>query len=392
VIRARFALLAPAALAFAALAVTPAAAQEAEPVPAPSPLEGVWSGTVGSYAVMACFESTDGLEGVYYYRSQLQPIALRRADEGAALTETVGFDTPTGATWSVERGADGLIIGQWDGEVAGKSRQLPIRLSPVAGVPGEVTGMCESSTFVAPRFADSSVEQQEAVFDGVPITQLIWQPGRAFDPSTSAIESFALTEAQPGDAAINAILRKVMPDGSAKDDFAACMAFTVAFRGWDGDYSISVLPELITDELVSVSTGSSIYCGGAHPSYSDHRQVFDRATGAEIDPSAWLKPEALVFVEAEYAPTNAAKRLITGLAPSLMEQVIANWPEAELADCLGEDSLVYGWDLGVERAGIVFKPEVPHVATVCAVPVVVRWDQLAPYLSDAGQALAVGLR
>lgn len=65
---------------------------------APVPQTGtIWTGTIGTLPITACFESQYASEGVYYYNAHLIPLRLSSFDETApgVLTEVPGSTSMT---------------------------------------------------------------------------------------------------------------------------------------------------------------------------------------------------------------------------------------------------------------------------------------------------------
>lgn len=371
------------AIALAAIGHAPARAQAVEP--------GLYEGTIGTLPIRACFDQSANVAGAYYYLKHLKPIGLRAESEDAthALIESIGYDAPTGGRWAALKQSAAGIIGQWRN---GK-RRLPITLKPVPFSAGEYSGPCESEEFQAPRLTGSSIEETAAQVAGEAVTTLTYKPGPAFDPGMVEIATFALSgNAQPGDGAINAALREVLPASPDKSGVIECMGMMHLAWGADGNYSHLAQPEVVTPRWVGVLNTYSVYCGGAHPSFWESRQIFDRLTGAEVDPVSWFQPEALQFYEFEGEVSARPKRPVAGLAEGLHALVRKVWP-SEDSECAGviEEGLP-GWDIGLGQSGMLFRPELPHSMTACAETVQVPWAELEPFLSETGRAVRASFR
>jgi hypothetical protein len=89
--------------------------------------QGVWSGTVGAKAIVACFNkgSPWTAYGSYYYIDYLTPIPLHTQEE-----DTVWHEGDT-AKWELTAQVNGVILGTWRNEKTGKA--LPISLTLVDG-------------------------------------------------------------------------------------------------------------------------------------------------------------------------------------------------------------------------------------------------------------------
>jgi hypothetical protein len=365
-----------------ALAASPALAQEAKPA-----WYGVWKGTVGQYAIMACLDvdGEAGRKGSYYYSSMLLPIALRdfRVADGELerdldyLVESDGLDKNE-ARWTALEVKAGRLTGTWSqGE-----RSLPLSLRPIVWNPGESGGPCDSEAYFGQRLAEGSVRWSEASLDGWAYRVLAYEPGAHFAPNLVQIASFALAEARPGDAAINAALSEYIPKGTMKDPLFQCLSWNVAMMGLDGDFQQWVAPEMISRDWLTVLESNSSYCGGVHPNHWQVWRMFDRRTGAEAKPWLWLTDTALTV------ETYESGWIRSELKPVALKQVLARWP-AEMKECIQEAEYTasWDWDLGLHRDGIAFRPDLPHAATPCEEAITVPWDVLAPYLTEAGKTV-----
>lgn len=92
-------------------------------------LIGVWTGTLGSNSIIACFNGDDGAGyGSYYYKRFLTPIRLFTRDD-----QSVWHEDDTGI-WTLGKPQHGTISGEWTNPKATTSkgkRTLPIRLQKV---------------------------------------------------------------------------------------------------------------------------------------------------------------------------------------------------------------------------------------------------------------------
>ena len=378
--------------AFGISLVLLAAALGAVPAKAERPEKGLYEGTIGTLPIRACFDESSTIAGTYYYLKHLKPIGLGIEDDNAGvLLETTGYEEFTGGQWWSLRQKGEAVTGLWrDGR-----RRLPIRLKQVLYTGPNYTGPCDSKQFQMPRLAGASVKESAAEFAGVPVTNLEFYPGPNFDAESVFILSFVIAGSpQPGDAVINANLRRVLPVGVDESDsgFLECMGMMNMIRGWDGNFEHVAAPEVLTKRWLGVLHTQGVYCGGAHPNYWQNRQIFDRQSGAEVDPVGWLAKGALQFYEYESADFTGAKRPVAGLSEALYLLVRKYWPseaEPECTDLIG--SGMPGWDIGLGEGGMIFKPELPHVATACVESVTVPWGDLEPFLSDEGRAVRASL-
>lgn len=369
----------------ALLGLSPVAAQNVEP--------GLYEGTIGKLPIRVCFDESSINAGTYYYLKHLKPIALRKGEgeDPDVLTEFTGYEERTGGQWLSLRQTGETLSGIWrDGR-----RRLSIRLKQVLFTGGEFAGPCESKQFLLPRMAGASIKESAADFSGTPLTNLEFVPGPNFDAESVMISSFVLADpAQPGDRAINAALRRVLPIGVDDSDsgFLECMGMMNMSWGWDGNFEHSAQPEVLTARWLGVVHFNGVYCGGAHPSFWQSRQIFDRQSGAEVDPAAWLRKGALRFYEYEDPEGYYPKRPVAGLDDDLFRAVRRYWPREADDECTAViEERWGGWDIGLGQGGLIFRPELPHVVTACVESVTVPWADLEPFLSDEGAAVRASL-
>lgn len=85
---------------------------------------GVWSGTLGSIAINACFNGSESnYSGSYYYKKFLMPIALIKGETGDQWIE----ENSTGH-WKLEIPENGVMTGSWSDPKAKKNLPIHLRL------------------------------------------------------------------------------------------------------------------------------------------------------------------------------------------------------------------------------------------------------------------------
>lgn len=101
------------------------------------PLEGVWQGTLGNQAIVACFNGTLGDEqtGSYYYERHKQPIHLSsnagKPEWTESSTPDAGIKSEVTGIWRLSpAGLVGSVHGAWSPPKGGKT--LPIVLTRIA--------------------------------------------------------------------------------------------------------------------------------------------------------------------------------------------------------------------------------------------------------------------
>jgi hypothetical protein len=377
-------------LAALTLVAAPAGAEEQAP-----PQAGhIWRGTLGEAAITACFFERDAREGVYYADAALEPIRLQPMDSTAeeVSREIRSFDEEDGPIWTFAPAADDRLAGEW--QQGGQT--LPVRLTAVPATAPEYGTPCESEAFLAPLLVGGAITAKPARFGSTAYTELEYTGPKRSGLDDYNVATFALDPIRPGDAAINRALTAAMPDGTAAHVMGECAGWSLGNGGGGLGYLDKFLaPILITPRWLGIRDSGSSYCGGAHPNHFSGLAVYDRDSGAEVDPATWFKPGALEFYdfEGEIEP-KPAKRPIAGLLEALAKAVQAHWPARDGNDECGVPEVISGtsWQIGLTRKGPVFVPQFPHVIFACTEEVVVPWKAVRPFLSDEGRAVAKSLR
>lgn len=372
-------------LAALALVAAPAAAQE------PAQQGRIWKGTLGDAAITACFVDEAAFDGVYYLDTGLEPIRLAQLEgtDPPELAEMRGYDDASGATWTLRSTEDSIA-----GERTADAVVLPIRLTAVLVALPKYGSACETDAFLEPLLAGGTVTTKRESFEGNGYTALAYQGPKRAGIEDYAVSSFALDPVRPGDAAVNRALAKALPDGTAAHVMGQCVGLSLP-GGIGGSMDEAWVPTMITARWLGIRRSGSDYCGGAHPNNSLTLVVYDRDSGAEVDPSTWFKPGALVFYdwESEVDP-KPAKRPIAGLSQALAKALRAKWPaRGDEDECGLPDELEgFGWDIGLTREGPVFVPQLPHVMFACTEEVAMPWKEARPFLSAEGRAVMASLR
>lgn len=204
------------------------------------------------------------------------------------------------------------------------------------------------------------------------------------------LQGLRLAPTQPGDDAINRALADLVREESATQ----CLADARDTSGGEGEWSVTILPEVLTDRWLGVVIASGNFCGGAHPNYWQDRQAYDRQSGALVDPIDWITSAGVMTEWLEPAAEGEERYAINTITPALQDLILSHWPRTDDPDgdeCRDVARDPFGWDVGLAPAGLAFMPQLPHVVQACAETMVVPWDELAPYLSAQGQAIGAEL-
>ena len=373
-------------LAALALVAAPGVAQE-------PPQEGrIWKGTLGDQAITACFYGDGDRDGIAYTEEAREPLRLNSLAEAEplVLTEIAGREEETGAVWVMQAPGDDIRTGEWrKGE-----QTLPITLTASTVTLPEYGTACETAAFLDPLLQGGTVTSGRESFEGESYTMLDYTGPARMGLADYRITSLALDPVRPGDAAINRALAAFLPDGTAMHRMGQCVGLSLG-GVYSGYAEEALVPIALTPRWLGLRNSGTGYCGGAHPNHFDTMVVYDRRSGAEVDPSRWFKPGALGFYEweSEIEP-KPAKRLIRAPSVGLWKAIAAHWPQRDEESECGppEEPFDSGWEIGLTREGPVFVPQLPFVIFACTEEVVVPWKVARPFLSKEGRAVMASVR
>ncbi|PLK25169.1 hypothetical protein C0V72_02435 [Porphyrobacter sp. TH134] len=374
-----------AALAMLGLIAAPAAAEET------AQASRIWRGMLGDTAITACFFDEDARAGIYYIDAALAPIGLDPAgDAGPNVSrERGGSDEGGEAIWIFAPDADDRIQGEWQRG----DQTLGFGLTAVPVPLAEYSSPCETEAFLGPLLAGGEITDKPARFEGTAYTERSYTGPKRAGVDDYNVATLALDPVRPGDGAINRALAAALPDGTAAHGAGQCAGWSMANGGTGLGYlEQAIVPILISPRWLSVRDSGSSYCGGAHPNHFTGFAVYDRDSGAEVDPAAWFTPGALAFYDWESEPGHP--RAIAGLSDALGQALLAHWSGSnDLSECGTPDAIGgYSWQIGLTREGPVFVPQLPHVIFACTEEVVIPWKAARPFLSAEGRAVMDSLR
>lgn len=374
---------------FAALALVaaPAAAQEVQPQQG-----SIWKGTLGDQAISACFDEEFRTGGLYYLNEAREPVRLVEfvEDDPPTYTEMSGRTDKTGAVWAMHALREGRLTGEW--RKGGKAR--PINLTASTVTLPEYGSVCATGAFLDPLLAGGKVTSRRKRFARTPYTLLDYSGPRRAGLDDYSIASLALDPVQPGDDAINAALAAFLPDGTSEHAMGQCVGSALP-GGISGYAEQALVPILLTPRWLGLRHSGTGYCGGTHPSHFLYIAVYDRGSGAEVDPSTWFKRGALGFYEWESElEAKPAKRPVAALGDDLWKVIVAHWPRrSEDSDWWPpEEPFNSGWEIGLTREGPVFVPQLPYVIFAQTEEIAIPWAEARRFLSPEGLAVMESLR
>lgn len=237
---------------------------------------GVWTGTLGSNSIVACFNGDDGTGyGSYYYKRFLTPIRLFTRDD-----RSVWHEDDTGI-WSLGKPQNETMSGEWTNPKAttpkGK-RTLPIRLQKVSE-DESVGPACARDSFNLP------LEQKPPTLTIGKTVKL--SGGRAYRELQFAGKgTVELIGAEPGLPTINATLRLDQSAEAIKAFHQQRREFLgrVGYPGSDDDQNTveSWIGKLVTIAFITRPAGF-----GASAVGIDYR-TWNVDSGEEVDLWSWF--------------------------------------------------------------------------------------------------------
>lgn len=251
------------------------------------PPVGVWSGTLGSKLIVACFNGGEGSGyGSYYYKTFLKPIRLFTRN-----SENVWYEDETGV-WTLGPPVNGIISGEWSSPKTNKT--FPIRLKLLADKDSDVPACARDSY-------NLSLEKTPAMEIGKPIRISDEHAYRKL--RFAGTETVELIGVELGLSKINSVLKPDQSTGAVEGYFQQRREFLgrVGYPGVDEDekYFESWIGKLVTIVFITRPAGF-----GASSVGIDYR-TWNADSGEEVDLWSWFGLE-------KRSLSPAFKRLILG--------------------------------------------------------------------------------
>lgn len=335
-------------------------------------LWGVWQGRNGNEAIYLCIESdpshspNDNFAAIYSTKDYEIELLNRSADEPAK--------------WLPQQNPEFIATLRTlkDGSVQLDRGQSDIWSGVVLSQLDHLDGPCESMTFNLPRaiMPPPLMSTPESV-DGE-----FYDVLRLEDPNLHAeVTTFHLAADTPGRAAINAWLWDALPKDVASSEYFDCAKSSVA-SGY-GYWSQRLWPEFLSYYFVVVGERMKYYCYWAYPNDYTQWHVFDAVTGAEVDTSGWIRPDAygLLGPHANDGPEIDWPR--TDIEIKFHNLITQAYSETgPHGDCPYLPETVAVWKIRPTRSGLAFSPEVGPMTRGCAVDLVISYDDLKGYIPE----------
>ena len=278
-------------------------------------------GTLGQARVVVEVDSTanDEAYGRYFYdryRRDLRLSGPAQAGDQLKLEEGAPWQDGRKANWSLTRWQDGRWTGTWSG--AGKT--LPLALAPLQLGPPEAADryrqkLRQDDPYEFRRLQGLALEQGER--------QTFM--GRGLRWWREPVSGMRLFTVEGASEAANAVLRERL--WAEVDAHLSCI-------GSDGEHSLQVTPQVLTERVLSVNLFSQYSCSGAaHPDFGSAPLTLDLKTGQvlALEDFLWLghgqpiRPapdDGYSQALADYREKTLAPwvvRLFTRLYPTLMQ-------------------------------------------------------------------------
>jgi hypothetical protein len=305
--------------------------------------QGVWSGTIGTKAIVACFN--DNGYGSYYYIDYLKPISLSK---GGYKDHYLHEHNDTGR-WELAVPVNGTVAGTWSNEKTGKT--LPIHLALVDGDDDE-SACVRNSYNLRLGIIKPKIEKGEIIQFSL---------GRSYRKLQFARqETIELFGADPALGKINSSL-KPNQSKEAIDDYL------VQWReSWER-LGYPLKDELCTEPIFWDSNFIMVgfhrwYAGTGTGGISDEYRTWSTQTGEEVDLWQWIG-------------SNSEER---ELSPELEEFLYKDFEESPgCTDYYGQGN----YELRLDKAGLY----ISETAISCGVGFFVPYEKLLPFLTPAGK-------
>jgi len=316
-----------------------------------APWHGVWSGTIGGQQVMVCLDAPD--YSSYYYQRHSNGISLSAKDKTGTRWTEISKGKITGE-WKFESIARDRLAGNW---VAPKGKHsAPIILERVSASSGEEEELCDKVAYNGPRMEASKIDAGKLErFEGKRFRNLSALKGK--------VSTIEIMEGGPYAASINHALRLKLRDEIA--NYFRCYESVNTRDEGLAEYSVSEAPVFWTSRWLTLAETAEDYCGGMHPNHGYLYTTWDFELGKVADLWTWFsggKKEA---------------------SASLNKVIIAHSRrDDECAEMMAENT---SYNLRPAKEGMIFYPQLPHVAIGCQDDIVVPYSKLLPFLTATGK-------
>lgn len=344
--------------------------------------QGVWKGTLGKNAIVACFNAPDH-GGSYYYLRHRVPIALAyRATDGRWLEQVEDPASPKPDSWLLEPAHDGMLQGQWMSADGLRSSHVALQLVGDAGDPRA----CASADYVKSLDAAIAVIQGKRIVFGT-------HAYRTLDLGNSQALQI-LDGGSAADAVNRALARDLDRSPAAVAAFVDARHQALGDDGATGKDELDTYPVYWTSRWLMIRHyrwASGMGRNGISWSYS----TWDMSSGKQVDPWTW-------FAETAAAARRRKASGGTPLTPRLhalffedAAKAAASGDSGESADgddsgsCASYDAADASYDLTLADDGFHF--DQPAYGDGCDHAFALPFEQAMPLLTTAGRQVVEGI-
>lgn len=329
---------------------------------------GVWEGTLGTKAIVACF-NFDYPSGSYFYKQYKKPIQLTRKEQDGLWHEANG----TGL-WLLDPGQGTTLSGTWS-SVKDALVKLPISLSLVDS--SKSKRACGSESYTSQIEAPPKIEIGK---------KKEFAPGRSFRPLRFAGQATVeLFGPEPTLAAINRELRRDFDTGkdAIKEYFDKRREF-LGRVGVPAEDENTTEPEYWTSQWLSIRNYTWA-AGTGRSGISWFYRTWDVQTGKQVDLWTWFgsRKESLSVPGAGPVVATSGGSMTPKLRRFVFrhEGIDPGKAEENCESNYKEDAY---YDLTLEAKGMRFAQ--PDFGDGCAIEIEVPYAELGPVLTPAGKA------
>lgn len=341
-------------------------------------LEGVWRSEEAGETLILCVQRDPAVGQAYFAALYQTPdIVLElfdlTEDHGASAFDAVWLsrDEPSSSLFLRPRGND-RVVAELDEIDLGLTRV-------VMEADEEVPGPCGSMAFHQARTRPGSIERSVVRGGDTKGDVLRLQDAGG----TGHVEIALIPGEDPGATAINEWLRDQLPGQLQDAPYFHCSRLALG-AGRTSYWYQSFRPEMTRGRWAVVEERNDYYCGGAYPDVTTIWHVFDRETGALVDTSGWIRPDAFlrpgeeIDTILEDEDKDRVQRLWNLMNTAYMR---TNPPAA--CDYLMHE--VRSWSVRPVDAGLALVPETAHASRVCAIDIILGWGEVCEGgILDAG--------
>jgi hypothetical protein len=327
--------------------------------------QGVWKGTLGKAAIVACFNK-EGAGGSYYYVRYLAPLALYYRAENDRWYEPPQRAYPGKSDkWQLEAPRDGSLHGSWT--AADGKRSSPVTLSLVDG--SDDPRACARDSYAKALDDALSVVADKRI---------------TFGKHAYRVLSFAGSQTMQildGGHVASGINGRLLSELDRSPEAAA--AYIATRRSALGDHGTAGEDELLTEPVYWANGWFQNYRwadGLGRRGISWSYGTWNLATGKPVDPWDWFESSDAA---ARHRRESGVTPLTTKLRALFFKSESLSPADADNTNCESYDSLGAGYDLTLANDGFHF--DQPAYGDGCDHAFVLSYKNALPLMTVAGR-------